>query len=173
MKGTGHSESCGPLMLWLLSEVTCVAATSMVGEWSSQTFFQGNNKGQTSKKLTALVQGLLPEDLERRPSESPGAPHWSISAPVSDFSRGLGRFPRASHFTQRTKYETNHKWPQTAGQAPTCQCPVVCGLGRIWASIKQKWTVFRSHGLIYWTGNKPWEGNGPVPNDLTINTALL
>jgi hypothetical protein len=35
-----------------------MAATSMVGEWSSQTFFQGNNKGQTSKKLTALVQVL-------------------------------------------------------------------------------------------------------------------
>lgn len=158
-------------MLWLLREVTCMAATSMVGKWSSQTF-QGNNKGQTSKKLTALAQGLLPEDLERWPSEGPRATHWSISAPVSDSSRGLGRFPRASHFTQRTKYETNHKWPDCR-QAPTCQSPVVCGLGRIWASIRQKWTVFRSHGLIYSTGNKPWEGNGPVPNDLTINTALL
>lgn len=41
-------------------------------------------RGQTFQKLTALIQGLLPEDWERQPltiSKGPGTPHRRISAP--------------------------------------------------------------------------------------------
>lgn len=87
VKCTGHFDGCAPLMLQLSGEVTCVTATRMAGEWSLQTLFQGEERGQTCQNLLARVRGLLPEDWERRPftiSKGPKPPQWSQSVLAPD-----------------------------------------------------------------------------------------
>lgn len=75
-----------------------MAATSMVGKWSYETF-QGNNKGQTSKKLTALAQGLLPEDLERVASPKAKGYHETSRSSLR-LPAGQGRFPKTPLYSE-------------------------------------------------------------------------